>query len=120
MVDLILNRFADDEELGIVFAEDPHLSDWDDNLEIAESLANRMHLQELLPPFFEFPNGNMFWARRAALEPLFGLKLDWQDYPGEPLGLDGTLLHAIERLLPFIARRAGYQFAATHVPGVTW
>jgi hypothetical protein len=120
MMDIILGRFAADDGLGIVFAEDTHLSDWDDNLEIAEDLANRMGLNKPLPPFFDFPGGTMFWARSEALRPMFDLKLGWDDYPQEPLPTDGTILHALERLLPFAARHAGYRFATTSVPGVTW
>ena len=30
---------------------------------------------------------------------------------------DGTLLHALERLLPFAAEKAGFEVAAAHVPG---
>ena len=119
MMDLILDRFARDRELGIVFPDDPHLSDWDLNLEIAERLAARMGIVEPLPPFFDFPIGTMFWARTEALRPLRALGLDWTDYPAEPVPIDGTLLHALERLLPFAARQAGYRYATTHVPGVT-
>jgi lipopolysaccharide biosynthesis protein len=61
----------------------------------------------------------MFWARTKALAPLFDLNLGWNDYPEEPVPYDGTILHAFERLLPFIARHAGYRFATTHIPGVT-
>jgi lipopolysaccharide biosynthesis protein len=46
------------------------------------------------------------------------LDLSWDDYPEEPLPEDGTMLHAIERLLPFIAEHEGYQIALTRVPGV--
>jgi lipopolysaccharide biosynthesis protein len=120
MMDVIVDSFAADEKLGLVFAADPHVSDWDSNLELATALAGRMGIEEPLPPFFDFPIGSMFWARSKALKPLFELKLQWEDYPEEPLPEDGTILHAIERLLPFAARRAGYGFAATHVPGVTW
>ena len=37
-------------------------------------------------------------------------------------GPDGseTILHALERLLPFVAQHQGYKYATTHVPGVTW
>ena len=73
-----------------------------------------------MPPFFDFPIGTMFWARSAALKPLFDLKLARDDYPPEPIPYDGTILHAIERLLPFVAQHAGYRVATTHVPGVTW
>src|SRR5262245_4599577 len=98
MMDVILERFCADRELGIVFAEDPHLSDWDGNLELAACLAERMGFTEPLPPFFEFPGGTMFWARADALRPLFDLELEWENYPQEPLPTDGTILHALERL----------------------
>lgn len=120
MMDVILARFADDETLGLVFPDDPHLPDWDGNLEIGSRLAIRMGMQAPLPPFFDFPVGTMFWARPRALAPLFGLKLDWGDYPEEPVPIDGTILHALERLLPFAAGHAGFRYATTHVPGVTW
>ena len=63
-----------------------------------------------LPQFFEFPVGTMFWARTAALAPLFELELGWDDYPAEPLANDGTMLHALERLLPFAAEKAGFTY----------
>lgn len=119
MMDLVLRRFAGDSTLGIVFPEDPHLSDWDDNREIAADLAARMGIRAPLPPFFDFPIGSMFWARTEVLRPLLALGLGWGDYPVEPVPRDGTILHAIERLLPFAARHAGYRYATTHVPGVT-
>jgi hypothetical protein len=119
MMDTVLARFAAEPGLGLVFPEDPHLPGWSDNLEIASGLAERLGLAEPLEPFFEFPLGTMFWARSSALKPLFDLNLGWDDYPEEPLAYDGTLLHALERLLPFVARRAGYDYATTHIPGVS-
>jgi lipopolysaccharide biosynthesis protein len=119
MMDIILARFARDESLGIVFPEDPNLMSWNDNRDIAQSLMTRVGLQEPLPTHFDFPVGTMFWARPAALKPLFDLALTWKDYPPEPVAYDGTILHAIERLLPFVVRSAGYSFATTHVPDIT-
>ena len=120
MMDIIVDRFAADESLGLVFAADPHLSDWDANLPMATDLAERMGIEGPLAPFFDFPIGTMFWSRPAALGPLLELGLGWDDYPHEPVPIDGTILHALERLLPFAARRAGYRCALTHIPGVTW
>ena len=68
---------------------------------------------------FNFPAGTMFWARTIALGPLFELGLSWDDYPAEPLPCDGSLLHAIERLLPCVAKNAGFRCVLTHVPGIT-
>lgn len=119
MADAILTAFASNSNLGLVFAEDPHVSDWDDNRQIASCLAARAGIEpSSLEPFFDFPNGTMFWARSRALAPLLGLELDWADYPEEPLPEDGTILHALERLLPFSAATMGLSFATTHVPGV--
>ena len=120
MMDIIIERFAADDKTGIVFPNDPHLCDWDQNRGIAEDLAKRMGIKEPLPPFFEFPIGTMFWARVDALRPLFELKISRDEYPEEPIPGDGTIMHALERLLPFVAQHVGYRLAVTHVPGVTW
>jgi glycosyltransferase involved in cell wall biosynthesis len=120
MMDIIARKFADDEGLGIVFPDDPHLSDWDYNRDIAEALAARMGIRGTLPPFFNFPIGTMFWARPKALAPLLALGLQWSDYPEEPVAIDGTVLHAVERLLPFTASHAGYRYATSHIDGITW
>jgi len=60
----------------------------------------------------------MFWAKVEALLPLFGLGLDWQDYPTESLLYDGSILHALERLLPFVAAKQGFRSVLTNVPGI--
>ena len=119
MVDIVLDALTSDSTLGLVFPEDPHLSDWNENRSIAEDLARRIGIMGALPTHFDFPNGTMFWARSAALEPLFLLGLRWEDYPPEPLPYDGTILHALERLLPFAAAKAGFRYATTFIPGST-
>jgi len=101
MADRILTKMHHDATIGMVFPDDPNAIGWDENRVIAENLASRLEIHHL-PENFIFPVGTMFWARTAALAPLVDLHLDWSDYPGEPLPYDGSLLHAIERLLPFI------------------
>ncbi len=113
MVDEIAAAFAANPKLGLVFPEDPSLSDWSDNRVIADDIAARMGIR--LRTHFDFPIGTMFWARPAALAPLFDLALTWNDYPSEPLPIDGTLLHVLERMLPFAAEKAGYDYATTYV-----
>lgn len=120
MGDLVLGRMAADPTIGLVFPDDPHAVGWDENRECAALLAKRMGIASPLPgQWLNFPVGTMFWARTAALKPLWNLAFTWQDYPVEPLPYDGTTLHAIERLLPLVAESAGYRNAVTHVPGIT-
>lgn len=120
MLDLAAAAFADQQSLGLLMAEDPHLVGWDENKEIAEALAMRMGVTTPLDDFFDFPLGTMFWARPSALQPLLSLGLTWEDYPSEPLTNDGTLLHALERILPYAARHAGLDVAGIRAPGTTW
>ncbi len=120
MLDLVADTFAVRPDLGLMMAEDPHLVGWDENRVIAETLATRMGVSLPLDDFFDFPLGNMFWARPGALAPLLALDLAWVDYPAEPLADDGTLLHALERIVPYAARRAGLSVAGLRAPGTTW
>ena len=119
MIDVIVQAFAADTRLGLVFAEDPGLNDWDDNRALAEGFASRMGLRLPLPNHFDFPIGTMFWIRPQALRPLLNLSLSWDDYPSEPVPIDGTSLHALERLIPFSASHAGYYCAATYLKNWT-
>ncbi len=118
MVDVILGRFAAEPSLGLVFPEDPNLTGWSLDRDIAIDLAARMDPAMVVPRFIDFPIGTMFWARPAALKPLFDAKFEWSDYPEEPVPIDGTMLHALERLLPVVCRHAGFHHETTHVPGV--
>jgi hypothetical protein len=119
MVDSILSRFATDSTVGIVYPDDPIIVRWLENYSNGKALLER---RELSVPeekrFFNFPVGSMFWARAAAVKPLFELGLGWEDYPEEPIPQDGTILHAIERLLGVVPGLCGYRTLVTHVPGV--
>jgi glycosyltransferase involved in cell wall biosynthesis len=120
MLDLAVAAFAATPALGLLMAEDPHLVAWNANRDLAEDLAGRMGIETPLDDVFDFPLGTMFWARPAALGPLLALRLGWDDYPLEPVAYDGTILHALERLLPFAARQAGLEVAGLRAPGTSW
>jgi hypothetical protein len=119
MLDVTIAAFAADPGLGLVSPDDPNLFDWGANRAIGEQLAARLGITAPLPTHFDFPVGGMFWARPAALAPLLDLALTWDDYPAEPLPSDGTILHVIERIIPFVVQHQGFAYAKTWVPGVT-
>ncbi|WP_250465446.1 rhamnan synthesis F family protein [Caballeronia sp. GAFFF2] len=117
--DIIASHFARDPSLGLVYADDPHAVGWGLNWPFAEVLARKTGVPSLPRTLLSFPVGTMFWARPRALQPLFDIGLEWTDYPREPLPIDGSILHAIERILPTITKYQGYRYASTFIPGVS-
>lgn len=118
MMDTICHAFASDDRLGLVAPEDPHLNDWDLNRAEGERLAERLGLTLPLTTHLDFPMGGMFWARTRALRPILDARLGWEEYPPEPLAIDGTMLHALERIIPFAVAQSGHTFSKSSVPGV--
>jgi glycosyltransferase involved in cell wall biosynthesis len=106
MADRIVARMVADDSVGIVFPADPNVPGWDKNREYGEMLGRRLGLSDL-PDDFNFPVGTMFWIKSNILAPFVDLKLDWKDYPPEPLPYDGSILHALERLFPLVAAHRG-------------
>ncbi len=54
-----------------------------------------------------FPAGNMFWGAMKSFVPLTSFFLDPGHYPLEPVALDGTFLHAVERCYSYLLAPAG-------------
>lgn len=60
----------------------------------------------------EFSAGSMFWVRLAALRPLLDAHLPASAFETEAGQIDGTLAHAIERVLGAVCTHAGYRVAS--------
>jgi hypothetical protein len=103
-VNAILQAFADDPSLGM--AAPPTLDYYANCITIG---GNYALMRGLLDPFhidlapdtpIDFPAGSMFWCRSEVLTPW--LELSFEDFPFTPDSeRDGTLAHALERLLFF-------------------
>lgn len=116
----VLSQFAADPGLGLLFPEDRHLVGWGENLPHARSLLRELRIIAEPPAYCRFPLGGMFWARPAVLEPLWRRGLRVEDLPPEPLPYDGSMLHALERLMPVLAEQAGLHWATLHRTGASW
>ena len=83
----------------LMMKEEP--SGWGSNSEYAQAVLDRfgknIDLQKEFP-VIEFPQGSMFWADVSAMKELLSLDLKYHDFPKEPLGTDGSIAHALERL----------------------
>ncbi|MBK8815440.1 MAG: glycosyltransferase [Methylococcaceae bacterium] len=116
IADTLLQKLAKSPKLGLLFQEDPCLSNWSKNRELADKLLKDLKIERKTTDKLEYPTGNMFWARTAALEPLMKHDWQWKDFPAEPVPYDGSILHAIERLTPIICETANYEWATVHNP----
>ena len=114
----ILNLFHNDENLGILYPPvyndvyivlnsvgDPPFQELDNVKKILSSIDLPVINNSNEIPFSV---GTMFWYRPLALKKLFYQNLLYDDFPQEPIGINGTLAHAIERMPSYIANTAGY------------
>jgi len=119
VVSSILQKLIDDEKVGLVhppyFSALPNQPKWGANKKIADKLMKRMGLNTLSIQCPDFPSGSFFWARVKALEPLLTTGLDWEDFEEESGQVDGTLGHAIERILGPIGNSTGFKSLCTSI-----
>ncbi|MBQ8188681.1 MAG: hypothetical protein IJZ44_02775 [Lachnospiraceae bacterium] len=52
--------------------------------------------------------GTAFWCRVSAIRNLFEYPFGYEDFPAEPMAVDGTFNHALERSIAYIAQANGY------------
>ena len=116
-VENVLNLLDEHPELGLLCPPPPHHSEyfwlvgnrWTCCFDQTKNLANRLGLTvDIAPDKQPLAIGTAFWCRRDALAPLFQYPWTYQDFPPEPLAVDGTLNHALERIFPFVAQQQGY------------
>ena len=118
----VLNAFESHQELGVAVMPPLNFGPFYTS-DYLMNPGNRDYLLELIRdldlkvPFDESPvapYGDMFWCRTAAMRKLFTRKWTYDDLPDEPLPADCTILHALERIPPFVAQSAGYYSAWIH------
>ena len=111
----IFYEFESNPKVGLIFPDVPNyikrMCDWANDKRYAEELMDHMKFDRaFLPEEIIFPAGTMFWARTDALKDLFLLDLNVLNVPDEMDQVDGTVMHAIERVLPYLAEANGYTY----------
>lgn len=82
---------------------------WGMDFELTQQLAKELNLECRIDADRQpITLGMCFWARSCALEKLFKKKWVYDDFEKEPLKDDGTISHAIERILGYVVQDAGY------------
>ncbi len=114
----VIKTFKDNERMGMLMPAPPNHGDyyitlgleWGMNYEITKKLADKLELKVDISEKKEpvSPLGTMFWVRPEAMKKLFSYGFSYEDMPEEPNNIDGTLLHAIERIYGYVVQDAGY------------
>lgn len=120
-VENLIGIFENNPRLGMLVPPPPGFADyyftygfpWGANYKVTKELADNLGLKVQMSQEKDpiAPLGTMFWFRPKALKLLFDRGWDYADFPKEPNTQDGTLLHAIERVYPFVSQQAGYYSA---------
>lgn len=117
-VENVLETFRENPRLGMLSPVPPchgeyYLTlgqDWgpnyDNTVKLMEQLRLNVPISRKKPPVA--PLGTVFWFRAEAMKKLFAKKWKYTDFPQEPNGIDGTFLHAVERIYPYVVQDAGY------------
>lgn len=120
-IENIINLFEENERLGLLTPPNPAMAgyvtelvgnEWtccyEETMKLAEKLKINVPISEDKQPF---ALSTTFWCRTRAMKPLFDYNWSFEDFPCEPLKLDGTINHAIERILIYVAQNEGYYSA---------
>lgn len=114
----ILELFASDPDIGMLVPLPPYGKDmgawlngaWGENYDNICSLAKELDVVADL--CYEEPPvsySTVFWTRPQALRKLFLKDWKYSDFSEEPMKDDGEINHAIERILEYVVKDAGYE-----------
>ena len=116
----VIETFVSEPRLGMLAPPPPNHAgffrvygnEWLVNYVNTKKLAGELDLHVDLDEKKEpmAPLGTMFWFRPEALKDLFTKEWKYEDFPEEPNKMDGTILHAIERVYGYAAQNQGYYF----------
>jgi FMN phosphatase YigB (HAD superfamily) len=111
----ILRLFQSRPKLGVVAPlPSPHMPYWAftwlSNLRSGLELSGLIDVPFGFEGYFDYPLGCMFWARPDALHQLMDGRITLDKFAEESGQTDGTLAHAIERALYFVAGSNGYEW----------
>lgn len=118
----ILATFEDNPRLGLIVPPVPEHAmyfstiarEWRNNysktVKLLEELGINVPIAPDKPPVA--PLGGFLWFRTKAMKKLFDYPFTYDVFPEEPCTAnDGTIMHAIERVYPYVAQEAGYYSA---------
>lgn len=107
----IISSFESNPKLGLI-APGNHLLPVEDyigaNARGVDYLRRRLGFVGVGNDSAEFPSGSMYWVRPDALRTILDAHLDESEFEPEAGQTDGTLAHAVERIIAHAVQQRGY------------
>lgn len=116
-VEQVIDLFDREPRLGVLSPPSPYAGSWfgimantwTSCFDVTMKLYDKLKLTvNITPDKRVIALGTVFWCRPKALQQLFAYPWKYSDFPPEPMGLDATLGHAVERIISFVAQENGY------------
>lgn len=116
-IDNILNILVTERRIGLLAPPIPYHSGYvrllgdawticyEETYKLAEKLGVDIKIDKELHPF---ALSTCFWFKKDALKPLLEYNFTVDDFPDEPMPTDGTISHALERIVIYIAQSQKY------------
>ena len=111
----IFGIFDAHNDVGLIYPETYRVlrywaHSWLSNRHIGQQLCNRFQAISDFTGYLDAPMGGMFWARSKAISPILSAGFSFEDFPEESGQNDGTLAHALERMLVPVALTQDFTF----------
>lgn len=117
-IENVLKLFSDNPDIGLMVPPEPYyhmrpMDFWDIEYERTKALAEELKLTNTridreYPPI---TIGTVFWCRTYIMKKLLDKEWQFEDFIEEPMPGAGTISHAVERILAYLAQDAGSETA---------
>ena len=112
-----MTEFEKYDKLGLIFPESFYkvLTNFGKNIRDANIKYMNFIIKNISPKYrvsenyFDFPEGNMFWAKTEAIYQIFEMDIK-KRFSKENGKLDITIMHGIERIWTFLAKINGFVY----------
>lgn len=114
-LETLLDTFLADDKSAFWVADGQHFTStewWGSNFEVTRHLMRRIEV-EIGPDILSFPAGSIYWMKPTVLGLLKAMELTEEHFEQEEAQVDGTLAHALERAMGFLAMTCDQGVAQT-------
>ncbi len=114
-LEALLERFIDDPRLAFWLADGQRFNDtkwWGSNLEVTRHILRRIEV-EIDESVLDFPAGSIYWLKPLMVGMLKSLHLTEDAFDIEQAQVDGTVAHALERVMGFLVMASGQRIVQT-------